>query len=51
MENRTIEDFVEDMISDGRNLKQILAVAASSRWTNSEDKIKETYEKLTGNES
>lgn len=29
---RTIEDFVEDLISDGRTPKQIRAVARSTRW-------------------
>ena len=47
-EIRTIEDFVEDMISDGKSLKQILVVAESTRWKNFKKEIKETYQKITG---
>jgi hypothetical protein len=32
MEERTLEEFVEDMVSDGRSLGDIRAVARSTRW-------------------
>lgn len=44
--NRTIEEFVEDMFSEGKNLKQILDVAASTRWKNFGVQIKEAYDKI-----
>jgi len=46
VEVRTLEDFVEDMYSDGKNLKQILAVAASTRWKNFGVQIKEAYDRI-----
>lgn len=46
MENRTVQEFVEDMVSDGRNLNQILIVAANSRWVNVKEDIKRVYREL-----
>lgn len=46
--SRTIQEFVEDMVSDGRDLSQILTVAANSRWKNSKEEIKKEYRRLTG---
>jgi len=46
MENRTLEDFVEDLITDGRSLNQILIVAFNSRWRSHEEEIKKMYRKL-----
>jgi len=44
---RTIREFVEDMVSDGRDLKQILIVAANIvRWRNSKEEIKKEYCRL-----
>jgi hypothetical protein len=48
MQNRTIQEFVEDMVSNGKSLKQILIVAAQTRWVNSFNlwrKSKEEIEK------
>ena len=47
MENvRTVQGFVEDMVSDGRNLNQILIVASNSRWKNFKSEIKREYRRL-----
>jgi len=49
-DNRTIEDFVEDMVSDGRSLFQIQVVAVNTRWANKLEEImnysKKLFEKL-----
>ena len=34
MEARTWQEFTEDLVSDGRSLKHIKAVAFHSRWSN-----------------
>ena len=47
MEQRTIQEFVEDMVSDGRDLKQILIVAANiTRWRYCKEEIKKEYRRL-----
>lgn len=46
--NRTIQDFVEDMVSDCKSLNEILIVAANSRWVNHKEEIKKEYRKLRG---
>jgi len=43
---RTTEDFVEDMVSDGRSWKEIKYVAMCTRWSNVITEVKETYRKL-----
>lgn len=48
MENRTVQEFVEDLASDGRTLIEILTVAANSRWVSHKDEIKKEYCKLKG---
>ena len=48
MQNRTVQDFVEDMVSDGKSLNQILIVAANSRWVSHKDEIKKEYSELKG---
>lgn len=40
---RTLRDFVEDMISDGKSLKDTLAVAHSTRWKDKKEEIKKLY--------
>ena len=40
MEMRTLEDFVEDMVSDGRTQEEIRAVAFSTRW---KDRAEEAF--------
>jgi len=37
--NRTYQEFVEDMIADGRTLEQIGAVAANTRWSSQKTDI------------
>jgi len=39
--SRTLRDFVEDEISAGRTLNEILIVAQGSRWAGKKDEIKE----------
>ena len=46
MEDRTLRDFVEDMVSDGRDLNQILVVALNSRWKNDREEIEKMYREL-----
>ena len=43
---RTIQEFVEDLFSDGRNLEQILVVAMCSRWKNFKKEIEVEYQRL-----
>jgi len=43
---RTIQEFVEDMVSDGRNLNQILIVAMCCRWKNFKQEIEKEYRRL-----
>lgn len=40
---RKIEDFVNDMIHQGRTLKQVLIVAECTRWEGQAQRIKEIY--------
>ena len=47
---RTVEEFVEDMVSDGRPLKVVKAVAQSTRWREyKEGEILQIFENLTKN--
>jgi len=46
MIQRTVQDFVEDMVSDGRDLQQILTVAVNCRWANHKEEIKKEYRRL-----
>jgi len=48
MKNRTVQDFVEDLVSDGKSLNEILTVATSSRWVNDKEEIKKEYRRLRG---
>ena len=43
---RTVQDFVEDMVSDGRGLDEILIVAINSRWSNQMEEIKKEHHNL-----
>jgi len=43
---RTVEEFVEDMVSDGKSLKQILTIALSTRWKSYKEEIEKVYNKL-----
>ena len=38
---RTAREFVEDLITDGRTARQILAVAQSTRWNQCIEEVKE----------
>jgi hypothetical protein len=41
IEIRTIKDFVEDLLSDGRSIKEIITVAQNTRWKGHIYEIKE----------
>jgi len=43
MNDRTVIDFVEDMISSGRSLKHIIAVAQNSKWKDDIELIREIH--------
>jgi len=43
---RTLNEFVEDMLSDGKSLQQIIAVARCTRWETRIEEIKEIVGKL-----
>ena len=43
---RTTEEFVEDMVSDGRSWREIKYVAMCTRWSNVITDVKEIYRKL-----
>ncbi len=45
-QQRTIQDFVEDMVSDGRDLNQILTVASCCRWKDFKQEIKKECRRL-----
>ncbi len=40
-EKRTVRSFVEDLLSDGRSPKHILAVAQGTRWKLEIEEVKE----------
>jgi len=44
--NRTVQDFVEDMVSDCKSLAEILMVAMSTRWADHKEEIKKVYREL-----
>lgn len=46
-EPRSARDFVEDMISDGRTPKEIMAVAQSCRWKHHLPTIKDVLEEFS----
>ena len=51
MENnnpRTIRDFVEDLLSEGRTPLMIRAVAESCRWANHLEDINEIIQEISG---
>ena len=47
-QGRTIREFVEDEISDGRSLKEIIAIALCSRWKNQITEIEKMYKDWKG---
>ena len=48
MESRTLQDFVEDMISDGRSPNDVWVVAIQTRWASVADETRELAKKLLG---
>jgi len=45
---RTWEDFVEDMVSNGRSIKHIKAVCLGTRWWGDVEQIVERAKELRG---
>ena len=41
VKHRTVQEFVEDLLSNGRTSKQILAVAKNTRWDGGIEEIKD----------
>jgi len=48
MESRTLEDFVEDMVTEGKSPDDIWAVARQTRWASVADETRELAKKLLG---
>ena len=47
MEARTVEEFVEDMVSDGRTFEEIRAVTRASCWVTKLAEVETYYKKIT----
>lgn len=43
---RTIQEFVEDYVSDDKSFKQICTIAAATRWRTQKEEVKKEYRKL-----
>ncbi len=46
-DTRTVREFVEDLLSDGKTPKQILAVALGTRWASNTKEIKEVIKSFS----
>lgn len=46
LEYRALQKFVEDLVSDGRDLEYILTVAFCTRWVDHTEEIKKVYREL-----
>ena len=46
MLSRTVQDFVEDLVSNGRTLQEILYVAFCTRWHDRTSAIMDEFRKL-----
>ena len=44
---RTPEEYVEDMVSDGNDLRTILAIAKLTYWKNRIDEVSQEYKLLS----
>ena len=44
---RTVQEFVEDLLSNGRTAKQILAVAENTRWESKIEEVKEVIKSFS----
>ena len=40
MNERTVREFVEDLLSDGRSEEQIISVAKCTRWSSNLEEVK-----------
>ena len=45
-EQRDVEEFVEDLVSDGRDKDYILTVARNTRWRSQIDEVKRLIKKF-----
>lgn len=45
-EKRTVQDFVEDLVSNGRSWKQIRMVATYTRWRECKEEVNQAYREL-----
>ena len=45
---RTVESFVEDLLSNGRTAKQIIAIAENSRWQSKVNEVKTIILEFSG---
>ena len=46
MQNRTVQEFVEDLVSDGKSLNEILIVTVNSRWASQKGEVKKEHQSL-----
>jgi len=46
MNQRTVNEFVEDLVSDGRTEKEIFSIAQSTHWKNKTDEVKDALFRL-----
>jgi len=47
-ELRTVRDFVEDLLTDGRSAKHIIIVARNSYWKTRVDEVKQAILNFSG---
>lgn len=45
-EKRTTQDFVEDLVSNGRSWKQIRMIATCTRWRECKEEVEQQYREL-----
>lgn len=45
-EKRTVQDFVEDLVSNGRSWKEIRMVAMCTRWRECKKEVEQEYREL-----
>lgn len=46
IEQRTVQDFVEDLVSDCKSWKEICMIILCTRWKERKQEIKEVYREL-----
>lgn len=48
MEDRTVQEFVEDLLSDGKTPRHIIMVAKNTRWKSDIEEIIEIIKSFSG---